>query len=70
MTVLQIGYLIAVERCTTVHTGRTINVTTIYVCDFQHVILILFKTNTLIIQTVLYGGSMYLSSEVKSLGLI
>lgn len=67
MRVLQRGYLIATERCTIVYTDRAINVTTIYVCDFQREILILFKTNTLIIHAVLYGGSKYLSFEVKSL---
>jgi hypothetical protein len=67
MRVLQIGYTIATEICTAVRTGRTINVTTTYVCDFQRVMLILVKTNTLIIHAVLYGRSKYLSSEVKSL---
>jgi hypothetical protein len=41
-----------------------------YVYDFQHGILIFFKTNTLIIHAVLYGRRMCLSSEVKSADLV
>jgi len=41
-----------------------------YGYDFQSVILIFLKQNTVVVTEVLYGWKKYLSSEVKSVELV
>jgi hypothetical protein len=67
--------MIATEICTVEPTDRAVSGTsyvllTTYMHDFQNVILVFFQTNTINMPAVLYGGKMYLSSEVKSIGLV